>query len=57
MTKILISLGGTGVVLTSLYWLEAKGEVTLNHTAIKVCVGGVMAVMGVMFVKQLGGFM
>ncbi len=57
MTKILISLGGTGVVLTSLYWLEAKGEVTLNHKAIKACLGGVIGIIGVMFVKELGGFM
>ena len=57
MTKILITLGGTGIVLTSLYWLEAKGEVTLNHKAIKACSWGIIGILGVMFVKQLGGFM
>ena len=57
MTKILISLGGSGVILTSLYWLEAKGEVSLNHKAIKAVVGGVLVVLGVMFAKELVGFL
>ena len=57
MTKLLISLTGTGVVLTSLYWLEAKGEVTLNHKAIKACIYGGVGVLGIMFAKQLVDFL
>lgn len=57
MTKVLISLAGSGVVLTSLYWLEAKGEVSLNNKAIRAVSWGVVGVLGVMFLKQLGGFL